>query len=171
MSLEMAKSLFPRRDPRWPNQHIYERHFVPDEVGVYVCEQHRPVGLEVPEAFWNDVVGRGRFGRGALRIRQRPRPEPRLVPLISALANCSIILDGRWPIGLKPAYVSAVRIERIVTSSRRLPKRRELVGQRRVDVGWRKGRGRRWMTMVAGGGPVDDVCAGNGGGSGEWWWW
>jgi len=52
----------------------------------------------VPEAFWNDVVGRGRFGRGAPRIRQRPRPEPRLVPLISALANCSIILDGRWPI-------------------------------------------------------------------------
>lgn len=43
-----------------------ERHFVPDEVSVYVCEQHRPVGLEVPRAFWNDVVGRGRFSPGRL---------------------------------------------------------------------------------------------------------
>lgn len=83
----------------WPDQHIYERHFVPDEVGVYVCEQHRPVGLEVPEAFWNDVVGRGRFWpRGTSNTTERPRPERRLVPLISALANCSIILNGRWPI-------------------------------------------------------------------------
>lgn len=93
----MAKSLFPRRDPRWPDQHIYERHFVPDEVGVYVCEQHRPVGLEVPEAFWNDVVGRGRFGRGALRIRQRPRPEPRWFPLyrLSPTAPLFSMADGQ----------------------------------------------------------------------------
>lgn len=118
MSLEMAKSLFPRRT-RWPDQHIYERHFVPDEVGVYVCEQHRPVGLEVPEAFWNDVVGRGRFGPGASRIRQRSRPEPRLVPLISALANCSIILDGRWPI-VWTRYVPIVVLRRRNLPGRRL---------------------------------------------------
>lgn len=43
------------------HRYVHERHFVPDEVSVYVCEQHRPVGLEVPGAFWNDVVGRGRF--------------------------------------------------------------------------------------------------------------
>lgn len=89
--------------PRWTDQHIYERHFVPDEVGVYVCEQHRPVGLEVPGAFWNDVVGRGRFGPGAHRIRETEArawlgSPPPLPPLISALANCSIILDSRWPI-------------------------------------------------------------------------
>lgn len=28
------------------------------------------LGLEVPRAFWNDVVGRGRFEPGAARIRQ-----------------------------------------------------------------------------------------------------
>lgn len=77
--------------------HVYtrERHFVPDEVSVYVCEQHRPVGLEVPRAFWNDVVGRGPFQPGAARVRRAPRGSP---PFISALANCPIILDGRWPI-------------------------------------------------------------------------
>lgn len=77
MSLEMAKSLF----PRWSDQHIYERHFVPDEVGVYVCEQHRPVGLEVPEAFWNDVVGRGRFGPGALEYDRDRGPSRAWFPL------------------------------------------------------------------------------------------
>lgn len=53
---------------------VHSRHFVPDEVSVYVCEQHRPVGLEVPGAFWNDVVGRGRFSPGATGIRQTPGP-------------------------------------------------------------------------------------------------
>lgn len=54
------------------------------------------LGLEVPRAFWNDVVGRGRFSPGRLEYdRQTPRGLP---PFISALANCPIILDGRWPI-------------------------------------------------------------------------
>lgn len=66
----VAFSLVPL-SPHVGRINIYERHFVPDEVGVYVCEQHRPVGLEVPGAFWNDVVGHGRFGPGAPRIRQR----------------------------------------------------------------------------------------------------
>lgn len=80
------------------HRYVHGRHFVPDEVSVYVCEQHRPVGLEVPAAFWNDVVGRGRFSREAAPIRQTPKPSRGLVPFISALANCPIILDGRWPI-------------------------------------------------------------------------
>lgn len=61
------------------------------------------------------------------------------------------------------AQQCAVRMKRIVASSGRLTKRRELARQRRVDAGWWKGRGQRWMVTIAV--VADGVC--DGGGSGE----
>lgn len=56
----------------------------------------------------------------------------------------------------------AVRVERIVASSGRLPKRRELAGRRRADADPRR---------EGSASDEDGEIAGGGGGDGRWWWW
>lgn len=96
----MAKSRFSRRRTvrrAAPDQHIRERHFVPDEVGVYVCEQHRPVGLEVPEASWKRCCRPWPFWpRGTSNTTETVARRASLgSPLISG--SRQLLHYSRWP--------------------------------------------------------------------------